>query len=54
MKFFQFRVVILILLVLTKPSVILNYNEIGSGDYHGREIVTHKPHMHEIRRIQEW
>ena len=53
MHFFQFRVVILILLVLTKPSVILNYSEIGSGDYHEREIATHKSHMHEIRRIQE-
>lgn len=53
MKCFQYRVVILILLVLTQPSVILNYNEIGSGEYHKREKVTHKPHMHEIRRIQE-
>ena len=54
MHFFQFRVVILILLVLTKPSVILNYSEIGSGDYRERENVTHKSHKHEIGRIQEW
>lgn len=53
MSFFQFPSAILILLVFTQPSVITNYNEIGSGEYHEREIASVKPRMHQIGRIQE-